>query len=34
MISVLHLLWIIPVAATVGFMTAAMLVANCRNVKN
>lgn len=34
MISVLHLLWIIPVAASIGYMTAVLMVAakekNCR----
>ena len=28
MISALHLLWIVPVCGAVGFVTAALLVAN------
>lgn len=28
MISALHLIWIIPLAASIGFVTAALLAAN------
>lgn len=30
MIHVLHLLWIIPLAGSIGFLTAALLAANGR----
>lgn len=31
MINALHLLWIIPMAAGIGFVVAALLVSNWRN---
>lgn len=30
MMSILHLLWIIPLAGSIGFLTAALLAANSR----
>lgn len=34
MISALHLLWIIPLAGSIGFVTAALLVANSKGPFN
>lgn len=31
MMSILHLLWIIPLAGSIGFVTAALLAANGRD---
>ena len=32
--SILHLLWIIPLAGSIGFITAAVLAANGRTAKS